>query len=58
MDFSSKEEIKRQKDNMIESPYRNTSVDENLKLFDDMKRGKFEEGRAVLRVKIDMQHKV
>lgn len=37
-----------------ESPYRNRSVEENLRLFDDMKNGKFEEGQKVLRAKIDM----
>ncbi|MGI9550282.1 MAG: glutamine--tRNA ligase/YqeY domain fusion protein, partial [Aurantibacter sp.] len=37
-----------------ESPFRNRTVDENLKLFSDMKEGKFEEGEHVLRAKIDM----
>jgi glutaminyl-tRNA synthetase len=37
-----------------ESPYRNTPIDENLKLFEKMKNGEFEEGRCVLRAKIDM----
>lgn len=55
VDLQSKEEIKRQRDERINSPYRDTSVEENLKLFEDMKKGKFEEGKAVLRVKIDMQ---
>lgn len=36
------------------SPYRDRSVEENLQLFEDMKAGKFEEGSAVLRAKIDM----
>lgn len=36
------------------SPYRDRSVEENLKLFEDMKNGKFEEGSHTLRVKIDM----
>lgn len=36
------------------SPYRNRSVEENLKLFEDMKSGKFAEGEAVLRAKINM----
>ncbi|KAL0487316.1 glutaminyl tRS [Acrasis kona] len=56
MDFSTKEAIKAQRDNRTDSPYRNTSVEENLKLFEHMRRGYFEEGKAVLRVKIDMQH--
>ena len=37
-----------------ESPYRNRSVEENLKLFEDMKNGLFEYGSHVLRAKIDM----
>ncbi|MCF8055197.1 MAG: glutamine--tRNA ligase/YqeY domain fusion protein [Desulfocapsa sp.] len=37
-----------------ESPYRNRTVEENLKLFQGMKEGKFEEGSHVLRAKIDM----
>lgn len=36
------------------SPYRDTAVAENLQRFDDMKNGKFKEGEAVLRAKIDM----
>ena len=37
-----------------ESPYRNRSVEENLKLFEDMKNGLFEDGSHVLRAKIEM----
>jgi glutaminyl-tRNA synthetase len=37
-----------------ESPYRNRSVEENLDLFEKMRRGDFEEGKCVLRAKIDM----
>ncbi|NLX29498.1 MAG: glutamine--tRNA ligase/YqeY domain fusion protein [Bacteroidales bacterium] len=37
-----------------ESPYRNRSVEENLRLFEAMKNGDFEEGACVLRAKIDM----
>ncbi|MDD5680097.1 MAG: glutamine--tRNA ligase/YqeY domain fusion protein [Candidatus Omnitrophica bacterium] len=39
-----------------ESPYRNRSIDENLDLFARMRNGEFEEGRKVLRGKIDMAH--
>ncbi len=38
----------------IDSPYRNRSVDENLKLFEDMKAGNYADGEHVLRAKIDM----
>ncbi|OGX17914.1 MAG: glutamine--tRNA ligase [Omnitrophica WOR_2 bacterium RBG_13_44_8b] len=37
-----------------ESPYRNRSVEENLDLFERMKKGEFEDGSRVLRAKIDM----
>ncbi|MBU1194304.1 MAG: glutamine--tRNA ligase/YqeY domain fusion protein [Proteobacteria bacterium] len=38
-----------------DSPYRNRSIEENLDLFDRMKKGEFEEGEHTLRAKIDMQ---
>ncbi len=37
-----------------ESPYRNRSIEENLKLFEEMKEGKYADGEKVLRAKIDM----
>jgi glutaminyl-tRNA synthetase len=37
-----------------ESPYRNRSVEENLDLFERMRRGEFEDGTKTLRAKIDM----
>lgn len=37
-----------------ESPWRNRSVEENLKLFAEMKEGKFADGSKCLRAKIDM----
>ncbi|MCR9421500.1 glutamine--tRNA ligase [Vibrio sp. RM-69-4] len=36
------------------SPYRDRSIEENLALFDKMRAGGFEEGKACLRAKIDM----
>jgi len=38
----------------IESPFRNRSVEENLRLFEGMKNGDYDEGSRVLRAKIDM----
>lgn len=38
----------------VESPFRDRSVAENLALFEGMKSGDFEEGKHVLRAKIDM----
>jgi glutaminyl-tRNA synthetase len=37
-----------------ESPYRNRSVEENLDLFERMRRGEFPDGSRTLRAKIDM----
>lgn len=38
------------------SPFRDRSPEENLKLFEGMKAGEFPEGTRVLRAKIDMAH--
>jgi glutaminyl-tRNA synthetase len=58
VDHSTAEEIARNRGNLqtpgVESPYRNRTVEENLKLFEDMRAGKFSEGECVLRAKIDM----
>jgi glutaminyl-tRNA synthetase len=58
VDHQTPEEIQKTRGDVntpgIESPYRNRSVEENLKLFNDMKEGKFKEGECVLRAKIDM----
>ena len=58
IDKQTSEEIAKQKgtptDAGTESPYRNTTVAENLALFEAMKNGDFAEGTHVLRAKIDM----
>lgn len=58
VDGQSSEEIAAQKGTPTtagtNSPYRNTSVEENLHLFERMKNGEFENGTYVLRAKIDM----
>lgn len=38
----------------IESPFRNRPIEENLDLFEKMRKGAFEDGKHVLRAKIDM----
>ena len=38
------------------SPYRERSIEENLKLFEAMKNGEFADGEKCLRAKIDMEH--
>ena len=58
VDSQSSEDMRAQKGTPTEvgsnSPFRNRSVDENLKLFQGMKDGKFKEGEHTLRAKIDM----
>ncbi len=52
------EEIKQYRGTLTEvgknSPYRDRTIEENLKLFEAMKNGEFEDGKKVLRAKIDM----
>ena len=54
----SPEEIKNTRGTLTEpgteSPYRNRSPEENLKLFEEMKAGKYKDGEKCLRAKIDM----
>ncbi len=38
----------------VPSPFRDTTPEENLKLFEEMAEGKYDEGKYVLRAKIDM----
>lgn len=40
----------------INSKNRNRSIEDNLRLFEEMKAGKFKDGECVLRAKIDMAH--
>ena len=52
------EEIKDYRGTLIapgkDSPFRNRSIDENLHLFERMRKGEFPDGSRVLRAKIDM----
>ena len=58
VDFSSQEQMREMRGTLKEpgtnSPYRDTAVEDNLKHFADMTAGKYEEGKAALRAKIDM----
>lgn len=58
VDELSAEEIREYRGTLKElgknSPYRTRSVEENLALFEKMRAGGFEEGKACLRAKIDM----
>jgi len=60
VDDGSSEEIAKQKGTPTQagtdSPYRNRSVEENLKLFSEMRSGKYKDGEKVLRAKVDMAH--
>ena len=58
VDSLTAEEIREYRGTLTESgrksPYRERSIEENLDLFQRMRAGEFEEGRHVLRAKIDM----
>jgi glutaminyl-tRNA synthetase len=58
VDHLSAEQIREYRGTLTEpgrdSPYRNRSVEENLALFEQMRRGDFPDGACVLRAKIDM----
>lgn len=47
-------EIKESREKKVGSPFRNRPMEESLKLFEDMRKGKFEEGKATLRMKGDL----
>jgi glutaminyl-tRNA synthetase len=58
VDDLSAEEIRQYRGTLTEpgeeSPYRNRSIEENLDLFERMRKGEFPDGSRVLRAKIDM----
>lgn len=60
VDDSTSEEIAEQKGTPTtpgkNNKYRDRSIEENLKLFTEMKEGKYADGTKVLRAKIDMGH--
>ncbi|KAL0463565.1 UNVERIFIED_CONTAM: Glutamine--tRNA ligase, cytoplasmic [Sesamum latifolium] len=53
--FKTADEIKEYREKKMNSPWRDRPIEESLKLFDDMKNGLIEEGKATLRMKQDMQ---
>ncbi|THG14171.1 hypothetical protein TEA_000747 [Camellia sinensis var. sinensis] len=55
VDHQTPEEIKEYREKKMNSPWRDRPIAESLKLFDEMKRGMVEEGKATLRMKQDMQ---
>ena len=61
VDDQNMDEIKKNrgdyKINGMNSPYRDRTINENLQLFNDMKKGLYKDGHKVLRAKIDMKAK-
>ncbi|KAF6160795.1 hypothetical protein GIB67_035996 [Kingdonia uniflora] len=55
VDHQSSEEVKEYREKKMNSPWRDRPVAESLKLFDEMRMGMIEEGKATLRMKQDMQ---
>ncbi len=60
VDDLSQEEMSKYRGTLTEpgknSPYRDRSIEENLRLFEEMRAGKYKEGEKTLRAKIDMAH--
>lgn len=55
VDHQTPEEVKEFREKKLNSPWRDRPISESLKLFDEMRRGLIEEGKATLRMKQDMQ---
>ncbi|PWA45203.1 glutamine-tRNA ligase, putative / glutaminyl-tRNA synthetase, putative / GlnRS [Artemisia annua] len=55
VDHQTGDEIKEYREKKMNSPWRNRPISESLKLFNDMKEGRIDEGKATLRMKQDMQ---
>ncbi|KAJ6983873.1 hypothetical protein NC653_026632 [Populus alba x Populus x berolinensis] len=53
--FKTPEEIKEYREKKMNSPWRDRPIAESLKLFEEMRQGMIEEGKATLRMKQDMQ---
>jgi glutamyl/glutaminyl-tRNA synthetase len=54
VDHQTGAQIKESRETRIPSPWRERPVEENLRLFEDMRKGKYAEGEATLRMKGDM----
>jgi glutaminyl-tRNA synthetase len=58
VDFSTPEQVRLMRGSLKapgqNSPYRDTSIEENLACFEKMKNGEYQEGQCLLRAKIDM----
>ncbi|TKY50847.1 Glutamine--tRNA ligase [Spatholobus suberectus] len=55
VDHQTPDEIKEYREKKLNSPWRDRPISESLKLFEEMKNGHVEEGKATLRMKQDMQ---
>ncbi|GAQ83924.1 putative glutaminyl-tRNA synthetase [Klebsormidium nitens] len=56
VDHQTADEIKDFRERRAESPWRNRPTEESLRLFDEMRRGLWEEGTATLRMKQDVKN--
>ena len=54
--FQNAEEMSRCRNEKIDSPWREASVEDNLRNFEKMRQGRFAEGECSLRMKMNMQH--
>lgn len=56
VDHSTADELKKQREERVNSPWRDRPVEENLHHFELMRTARYAEGAATLRLKMDMQH--
>ena len=54
--FQTGDEMHKYREEKKDSPWRNRSVEDNLRDFEHMRQGRFAEGECCLRVKMDMQN--
>ncbi|XP_047330436.1 glutamine--tRNA ligase, cytoplasmic isoform X2 [Impatiens glandulifera] len=55
VDHQTPEEIKEYREKKMNSPWRDRPKEESLRLFEEMRQGRIDEGKATLRMKQDMQ---
>ncbi|XP_010320759.1 glutamine--tRNA ligase isoform X2 [Solanum lycopersicum] len=56
VDHQTADEVKEYREKKMNSPWRDRPIEESLRLFDEMKKGMIDEGKATLRMKQDMQN--
>ena len=55
VDHSTAEQLRKQREDRTDSPWRDRPIQENYELFEKMRQGRYAEGEATLRLKMDMK---